>query len=107
MAPGQGRIRMHVAESVPSLTGTVTSMRLPCDPSRIALLAQTIGAALGVAEAANTELSDAERRWSDRAIKELTSHHGRSLLAAGPHLEPRWQVLAALVNERLGNVGQT
>ena len=37
IAPGQGRARLHVAECVPSLTGTVASTRLPCDASRLPL----------------------------------------------------------------------
>src|SRR4029079_3322166 len=60
VAPGQGRIRLHMAESVTSLTRTVASGRLPCDASRMLVLAQSIGAAFALPGFAVPELSAAE-----------------------------------------------
>jgi MoCo/4Fe-4S cofactor protein with predicted Tat translocation signal len=107
VAPGQGRARLHVAECVPSLTGTVASTRLPCDASRLALLAQAIAAQFSIAGSAMPELREAEKKWLDRAVKELRAHPGRSLLAIGPRLDPQWQALAPLINEKLNNAGAT
>ena len=105
--PGQGRARMHVAESVPSLTGAVASHRLPADPARIDVLARAIGARLGVQGWDGPELTAKEQVWLDRAVKDLTAHRGSSLLTIGSHLDPALQVLAPAVNERLGNSANT
>jgi len=105
--PGQGRARMHVAESVPSLTGAVASHRLPADPARIDVLARAIGARLGVRGWDGPELTAKEQVWLDRAVKDLTAHRGSSLLTIGSHLDPALQVLAPAVNERLGNSANT
>jgi molybdopterin-containing oxidoreductase family iron-sulfur binding subunit len=106
-APGHGRARLHVAECVPSLTGTVASTRLPCDASRLPLLAQAIGAQFALAGFAMPELREPERKWLDRAVGELRDHPGHSLLAIGPRLDPRWQALAPLINDKLSNNGAT
>src|SRR6185312_6634978 len=97
-APGQGRGRLHVAESIPTLTGAVASTRLPCDPSRLAVLAQAIGARFSLPGWTIPELRPPEQRWLDRAAKELNDHSGRSLLAVGPYLDPQWQALAPAIN---------
>jgi len=105
--PGQGRVTMHVAESVPSLTGTVASTRLICDASQLAVLAQALAAELGVAAAPAESLGESEHRWMTSAATDLREHRGRSLLAIGAHLPPPIQALAPLVNDRLGNSGAT
>jgi molybdopterin-containing oxidoreductase family iron-sulfur binding subunit len=107
VAPRQGRMRTHVAESVPSLTGAVASHRLPSDPARLDVLARAIGAHFGLTGWAAPELTAKEQGWLDRAVKELAAHGGSSLLTVGAHLDPGLQALAAVVNERLGNSGNT
>ena len=107
IAPDAGRSRLHVAESVPTLTGTVASVRLPCDPPRIAALAQAIGAAFEIAGFSRPELRAQEQKWLDRAVDELRAHGGHSLLTIGTQLDPQLQALAPVVNERLKNVGAT
>ena len=107
VAPGQGRIRLHAAESVPGLTGTVASTRLPCDCSRVAALAHAIGAHFALPGWAMPELDARESRFIERAVADLRAHHGRSLLLIGPHLDPQLQALAPAINERLGNLGKT
>ena len=44
---------------------------------------------------------------ADQAARELRAHKGKSLLAIGAHLPAAVQAQAAIVNERLGNVGTT
>jgi MoCo/4Fe-4S cofactor protein with predicted Tat translocation signal len=107
MAPNEGRVIMHVAESAPSLTGALATTRLPCDASRLSLLAQWIAGQLGAVNAPAINLSEQERRWAERAAAALREHAGRSLLAIGAHLPAGIQALAPLVNERLGNSGAT
>ncbi len=93
--------------SIPSLTGTVASTRLPCDASRLAVLAQAMGAQFSVAGLSMPELSAPEKKWLDRAAGELRAHAGRSLLAVGPELDPHWQALAPSINEQLKNASAT
>lgn len=107
IAPDAGRSRLHVADSVPTLTGTLASERLPCDPARIAALAQAIGAEFGVDGFLRPELRAQEQKWIDRAVDELRKDGGRSLLTIGGHLDPGLQAIAPVVNERLKNVGTT
>ena len=103
----ENRSRLHLAESTPSLTGTVATTCLPADASRIGSLALALGAHLGVDGMVAPDLSEAERRWVDAAATDLQNHAGRCLFAAGSHL-PAWlQALAASVNDKLGNTGQT
>jgi MoCo/4Fe-4S cofactor protein with predicted Tat translocation signal len=102
--PGQSRSRLHVAESIPTLTGTVASNRLPCDASRLGMLAQAIGAHFSLAGWTMPELRPPEQAWLDLAMHELQRRRSRSLLAIGPHLDPQWQAIAPLINEQLGNV---
>jgi MoCo/4Fe-4S cofactor protein with predicted Tat translocation signal len=106
-APGQGRGRLHVAESIPTLTGTVASTRLPCDASRLNVLAQAIGARFALAGWTMPALRPPEQTWLDHAVDEIQRHRGSSLLAVGPHLDPQWQTIAPIINERLGNAGNT
>jgi MoCo/4Fe-4S cofactor protein with predicted Tat translocation signal len=103
IAPGNGRGRLHIAECVPSLAGTVASTRIACDPTRVAALAQAIGAEFGIAGFEKPELRAQEQGWLDRAIAELREHGGRSLLTIGRYLDPSLQALAPIVNEKLNN----
>jgi molybdopterin-containing oxidoreductase family iron-sulfur binding subunit len=106
-APDRARLRLHVAESTPSLTGAVAASRLPVDQSRIAILTAAIAAQFGADITGQAELAENERAWLDRVIKELQAHGKQSLLAIGAHLSPAGQAQAAIVNERLGSVGTT
>ena len=77
VAPGQGRSRLHVAEAVPSLTGTVASTRLPCDTSRLARAGAGNRRAVFARRAGPApDLSESEKRWLDRAMRELRAHRG-------------------------------
>jgi molybdopterin-containing oxidoreductase family iron-sulfur binding subunit len=105
--PGEGRLRLHLAESVPSLTGVVSTTRLPVDQSRMPAIAAAIAASFGVDGAESTALSNGESEWVDTAVRELKANAGRSLLTCAPHLPPAVQALAPWINERLENVGRT
>ncbi|HVV79561.1 MAG TPA: TAT-variant-translocated molybdopterin oxidoreductase [Pseudolabrys sp.] len=103
-APGAGRARLHAAECLPSLTGAVADSRLPCDASRVPLLAQAIAAKFGVA-ANKPELNPHEEKWLARAIDDLRNHAGASLFTIGPQHAPAIQALAPAVNQALKNAG--
>jgi molybdopterin-containing oxidoreductase family iron-sulfur binding subunit len=101
------RNRLHVAESVPSLTGAVATTRLPVDASRLPLLAVALVARLGIDVGASPTLSEPETAWVERAAKDLQDHAGRSLLIFGASLPPEIQGFAPAINQRMGNLGQT
>jgi molybdopterin-containing oxidoreductase family iron-sulfur binding subunit len=97
---GRQRLRLHVAEATPSLTGTVASSRIPVDASRIPLLVAAIAGR-------QAELSAAERGWVDQAACELRERAGRSLLAIGAQQPADVQAQAPIINQQLGNLGKT
>jgi molybdopterin-containing oxidoreductase family iron-sulfur binding subunit len=99
------RVRLHVAESVPTLTGSVASARLPLDASRLPHIALALAAELDLPGAQTERLTDVEAKWIDAAARDLKNHAGRSLLSCGSHVEPAVQALAPWVNQSLGNVG--
>jgi MoCo/4Fe-4S cofactor protein with predicted Tat translocation signal len=101
------RLRLYVAESTPTLTGTVATTRLAADASRMSALALALAQRLGVEGVTPPDLSDTEGRWIDNAANDLRDHAGRCLFAAGAHLSPGLQALAATINDKLGNVGNT
>lgn len=105
--PDVKRIRVHIAESTPGLTGTVAASRLAADQSRIPVLAAAITAQFGIDSGQQPELTKPERAWVDRAVRELNAHKGASLITIAAHLPPAVQAQAALINEQLGNVGAT
>jgi MoCo/4Fe-4S cofactor protein with predicted Tat translocation signal len=107
IATGERRARLHVAESVPTLTGVVAGTRLPVDASRLPALAAALAARMGIAAMPAADLTSAEIAWVEVAARELNASRGRSLLACGAHLPPAVQALAPWINERLGNVGAT
>jgi molybdopterin-containing oxidoreductase family iron-sulfur binding subunit len=107
VAPGSGRSRLHVAESLPSLTGTVASTRLASDSDRIGALAQAIAVEFEIKGFARPDLEAGERKWLDQALRELRGSSGRSLLMIGSQFDPHLQAIAPSVNERLNNVNAT
>jgi molybdopterin-containing oxidoreductase family iron-sulfur binding subunit len=106
-SPAERRIRVHIAESTPSLTGTVAASRLPVDASRIPALVAAIAAPFDISVGQQPELAADERAWVEQAVRELQEHKAKSLFAIGSHLPPAVQAQAAAVNEKLGNVGTT
>jgi MoCo/4Fe-4S cofactor protein with predicted Tat translocation signal len=107
MRPGKGRSRLHMVESVPSLTGVVASTRLPVDASRVPALATALAVQIGLDAQEAPRLSNQEKEWTEMAARELKESAGRSLLTCGAHLPVSVQTLASWINEQLGNVGRT
>jgi len=106
-APDKSRMRLHAAESTPGLSGVVATPRIAIDAARMPELVAALAAALGVSVARTRSLEQNEQQWVERMARELRQHAGRSLLAVGAHVAPAAQALAAVVNERLGNAGNT
>jgi molybdopterin-containing oxidoreductase family iron-sulfur binding subunit len=100
------RLQLMVAESTPTPTGAKAARRLGIAPSRLPILAAAIAAGVG-ASSERVELTRAEAEWAKRAAQGLVSNRGRSLLTVGRHCPPALHSLAADLNQRLGNIGQT
>ncbi|HEV3205839.1 MAG TPA: TAT-variant-translocated molybdopterin oxidoreductase [Terriglobales bacterium] len=98
--------RLYVVESTPSSTGARADHRLPVRAAEVESLAGALASALGGKGSASA--AGAEREKFIAAIqKELQSHRGSSVVIAGDHQSPEVHLLAHLLNETLGNVGNT
>jgi molybdopterin-containing oxidoreductase family iron-sulfur binding subunit len=100
VAPGSGRAKLYVAECVPGLTSTVADVRLPCDASRIRLLAQALAAEFGIGDLKGP-LTEPEQKWLANAVNDLRKHAGASLVVIGPQHAPDIQALAPAINAAL------
>jgi MoCo/4Fe-4S cofactor protein with predicted Tat translocation signal len=101
--------RLYVAESTPTVTGSMADHRLVLAPSRWESLARELARRLGLASVAPgaRPLETHERRWIAAAAEDLKAHPGRGLILAGEEA-PAWvHALAHVLNHRLGNAGKT
>jgi molybdopterin-containing oxidoreductase family iron-sulfur binding subunit len=104
--------RLYAVEAMPTPTGSRADHRLPVRPSDVEAVAWGIAEGVGAvprrAPAGRADrLSPAERKWTDAVIKDLTAHHGASLVLAGEHQPAIVHAIAHALNERLGNNGRT
>jgi len=104
--------RLYAVEAMPTPTGSRADHRLPVRPSDVEAVAWGIAEGVGVvprrARANRADrLSPAEQKWTDAVIKDLTAHHGASLVLAGEHQPAIVHAIAHALNERLSNNGRT
>ncbi|HVV01439.1 MAG TPA: TAT-variant-translocated molybdopterin oxidoreductase, partial [Verrucomicrobiae bacterium] len=106
---GQTMNRLYVAESSPTVTGTMAEERLPVASSRIAVLTAALGARLGIKGLPDAEagLSESEKRWVDAAAGELKKNRGAGIIIAGEWQPPAVHAMAHLMNHAAGNLEQT
>ncbi|MCU1339117.1 MAG: 4Fe-4S ferredoxin, iron-sulfur binding domain protein, partial [Bryobacterales bacterium] len=94
--------RMYVVESTPSITGGMAEHRFSLRAADVEGFAASLARELGlnVPGGASTD--------AVRAIaKDLMSHRGSSIVIPGQFQPPRVHAIAHLINQSLGNVGQT
>ena len=108
--PAKTMSRLYVAEGVLSLTGANADERLAVKSGAIggvgaALAAQLIEGGAFAQQAGS--LSEAATKWAANAAHDLQAHRGRSVVIAGPRQPAAVHALAHLLNEALGNIGQT
>ncbi|XKH35781.1 TAT-variant-translocated molybdopterin oxidoreductase [Azospirillum doebereinerae] len=100
---GEGRQRLLIAESAPTMTGAQADRRLAVASARVPLLAWALGRALGVAGVeGDAVLGEAEREWVHAAAEGLRTAGPRGLVTAGPFLPVATQALAHRINHALG-----
>ncbi|MEN6452025.1 MAG: 4Fe-4S dicluster domain-containing protein, partial [Thermoguttaceae bacterium] len=97
--------RLYVVETSVSCTGAKADHRLALRPTEMEALARAVAARLGVS--ASGETSGPFERWTAAVARDLNAHRGRSLVLAGDRQPPAIHLLAAAMNDRLGNIGQT
>ena len=107
--------RLYVAEGTMTVTGSVADHRLCLRPSQIEPLVRALARQLGVAETSGggSALSAEQLAWA-RAASEDLRHPGeegsataRSLVIAGESQPPAVHALVHLINQKLGNIGQS
>jgi molybdopterin-containing oxidoreductase family iron-sulfur binding subunit len=99
--------RLYVAESSPTLTGTMADHRLAVPAGHIARLARGLGHRLGLEIADPAELSPREAAWLAAVADDLVAHRGRSVVVAGACQPAAVHALALALNEVLGAMGTT
>jgi MoCo/4Fe-4S cofactor protein with predicted Tat translocation signal len=100
--------RLYVIESSPTLTGSMAEHRLPLASSQVEAVTRVLCQKLGLAVAgAPGQLPEGCARWIDSLIADLNEHRGKSLIIAGESQPPVVHALAHVLNDHLGNVGNT
>ena len=100
--------RLYVLEPMPTSTGSRADHRMPVRASSVEPFAVQLAAGLGVNIGNAPREPNAEfDKWLGPLLRDLQSHRGRSLVAAGDCQPPIVHALAHAINQALGNVGQT
>lgn len=106
--------RLYVVESNMTLTGTNADHRLRLPASSVTAVAAAVATAVAPNDATLQSLSQnlplppsVDPKWIAECAKDLAAHRGASVVLAGHRQPPAVHALAALINEALGNVGQT
>jgi MoCo/4Fe-4S cofactor protein with predicted Tat translocation signal len=100
--------RLYVAESSPTITGSVAEHRLPIRSSDIEALAWHLARECGLQVKSGAAVApQSARQWLSQGVADLQQHRGGSIVIAGEWQPPIVHALAHALNEHLGNVGQT
>ncbi|HEV2393939.1 MAG TPA: TAT-variant-translocated molybdopterin oxidoreductase [Verrucomicrobiae bacterium] len=100
--------RMYLAESTPTVTGTMADHRLPIESGAIEDLARHVAQQLSApVQSPKRTLSAHHKDWVSALVKDLERHRGASVVIAGEWQPPIVHALAHLLNETLGNIGNT
>jgi molybdopterin-containing oxidoreductase family iron-sulfur binding subunit len=100
--------RLYVAESTPTITGSMAEHRLPAGSGEIETLARRLaGQVSAQTEPVETPLTDSQMKWLAAVAQDLEQHRGESIVIAGEAQPPAVHALAHLLNESLGNVRNT
>ncbi|MCW1885406.1 TAT-variant-translocated molybdopterin oxidoreductase [Luteolibacter flavescens] len=100
--------RMYAIESAFSLTGGMADHRLRVKPSQIAGITAYIAAALGVSQVTPSEATTDEKviSWLKPLVADLQGAGSKAIVLAGSRLPEGIRILAAAINEKLGNTGE-
>jgi Fe-S-cluster-containing dehydrogenase component/anaerobic selenocysteine-containing dehydrogenase len=104
-SPAQEPSRIYVAEARPTPTGSLADHRLPVRPSEIGALASALVGALQGRRVATLEGS--QRRWIERAARDLGAARGRAIVVVGDRQPPEVHALGHALNDAIGAYGRT
>lgn len=102
--------RLYVVEAQFSLTGAMADHRLRMRASDVARLAFNLASELNAAGDGLRVLQNdgsPARKWLAAVAKDLANNRGKSLVVAGPRQPAVVHAAVHLINQALGNAGQT
>lgn len=101
--------RLYVAETVPSITGSMADHRLRLRSSEVLATASLLAAKLGLLpeSSAAGRLPGPVVQWISAVFRDLEARRGRTIIVAGDHQPAAVHLLVHAINERLGNTGET
>jgi MoCo/4Fe-4S cofactor protein with predicted Tat translocation signal len=99
--------RLYAIEPTPSATGFAADHRLPARAGSVGPFALCLGAALGVPGSVAVPLPTELGSWIQPLARDLQTHRGASIVAAGDGQPAAVHALAHAINQALGNVGRT
>ncbi|HEX3725626.1 MAG TPA: TAT-variant-translocated molybdopterin oxidoreductase, partial [Pirellulales bacterium] len=97
--------RMYVVETAVTCTGAKADHRLAVRGAEIEEVARAVAGLLGMDVKGQPPSEHAQ--WLAAVADDLAAHRGRSLVIAGERQPPLVHMLAHLMNDHLGNSGQT
>src|SRR5262249_55472826 len=105
---GEQPNRLYVAESTPTVTGSNADHRLPLNAREIERLAYALGERLGrMAYGGKVDLPPAQERWLAAVAEDLKKNRDTSVVLVGKNQPASVHALTSVVNQTLGNIGQT
>ena len=98
--------RLYAVESNYSITGAMADHRQRLRTSEVRQFAADLAKELGATGGGLKVLGGADK-WVAAVAKDLAAHRGRSLVIAGPRQPAVVHALAHVINQHLGNAGET
>ncbi len=106
VSAGKGEMnRLYVAESTPTITGTMADHRLALRSSEVEALARGLVHHFGFEGIDSTTTK--WDSWLTAVARDLENNRGKSIIIAGAWQPPIVHALCHWLNDKLGNVGKT
>ncbi|MDB6064260.1 MAG: molybdopterin oxidoreductase, iron-sulfur binding subunit [Pedosphaera sp.] len=101
--------RLYVAESTPSITGSMADHRLPTSSADVENLARALAHRLGVdfKSTPPSSINGTLDKWIAAVALDLQNNQGSCLVVPGDRQPPVVHALAHMMNQKLGNFGKT
>jgi len=106
VSSGKGEMnRLYVAESTPTITGTMADHRLALGSAEVEMLSRSLAQRFGLGTMDGT--STKSESWLNALARDLEKNRGKSIVIAGEWQPPIVHALCHWLNDKLGNVGNT
>ncbi len=99
--------RLYVAESTPTVTGSVADHRLRLRASEIEGFTRAVAVLLGITGVNVSSLDGKHSKWASAVAADLMRHKGSSIVIAGQNQPAGVHALVHAMNEALGNNNRT